>query len=184
MSWQKTDLEGVCIWIPRVFRDDRGYFMESFRADSLQEIGFDGQFVQDNEAYSHHGVLRGLHYQLPPYSQTKLVRVVMGKVLDVVVDIRLDSSTYGEHRSFELSAENKYQLFVSHGFAHGYVCLSEEALFLYKCDRYYHPQAEAGIRWNDPSISIDWKLDIDRLIISDKDNALPHFGEHKSFVEI
>ncbi len=170
MNVIKTDIEGVVIIEPELFGDSRGYFMESY-----SQSKFDGEvapirFVQDNRSYSRYGVVRGLHYQKEPYAQSKLVSCVVGKVLDVAVDIREGSPTYGKYVAVELSAENKRQLFIPKGFAHGFAVLSDEALFEYKCDEFYHPEAEAGIAWNDPNIGIDWRLPKEDIILSKKDS--------------
>ena len=153
----KTNIEGVFIIEPKVFGDARGYFFESFNAKEFAEkTGLDISFVQDNESKSRYGVLRGLHFQLPPYAQSKLVRVVKGKVLDVVVDIRKGSPTYGNYEMCELTEDNHRQFFVPKGMAHGFAVLSEEAIFQYKCDDFYHPNDEGGMAWNDPEIGIKW----------------------------
>ena len=170
MNVIKTDIEGVVIIEPELFGDSRGYFMESY-----SQSKFDGEvapirFVQDNRSHSRYGVVRGLHYQKEPYAQSKLVSCVVGKVLDVAVDIREGSPTYGKYVAVELSAENKRQLFIPKGFAHGFAVLSDEALFEYKCDEFYHPEAEAGIAWNDPNIGIDWRLPKEDIILSKKDS--------------
>ncbi len=164
-----TEIEGLLILEPKVFGDERGYFFESFSQREFEEKVCKTVFVQDNESKSGYGVLRGLHFQKPPFEQAKLVRVVKGKVLDVAVDIREDSPTFGKHVSVELSEENKRQMFVPRGFAHGFVVLSEEAIFQYKCDNYYMPQAEGGILWNDPVLNIDWKIPMEDVILSEKD---------------
>ena len=164
-----TEIEGLLILEPKVFGDERGYFFESFSQREFEEKVCKTIFVQDNESKSGYGVLRGLHFQKPPFEQAKLVRVVKGKVLDVAVDIREDSPTFGKHVSVELSEENKRQMFVPRGFAHGFVVLSEEAIFQYKCDNYYMPQAEGGILWNDPVLNIDWKIPMEDVILSEKD---------------
>lgn len=168
----QTEIEGVVLIRPRVLGDDRGYFMESFSARRFEPRVLDTQFVQDNEGYSRYGVLRGLHFQYPPHEQAKLVRVVCGRVLDVAVDIRVGSPTFGKHVARELSAENKLQLFIPRGFAHGYAVLSDEAVLQYKCDRFYAPESEGGIRYDDPALGIDWGVPADRLILSPKDQAL------------
>jgi len=161
---------------PTVFNDSRGYFFESFNQSTFNTlIGQSVTFVQDNESYSTKGVLRGLHFQKGEWAQAKLVRVVKGRVLDVAVDIRKDSPTYGQHISVELTEENKKQLFVPRGFAHGFVVLSDTAIFSYKCDNYYNKEAEGGIMYNDTTLNIDWKLPIETLIISEKDAILPTF---------
>lgn len=169
MNVIKTNIEGVFIIEPRVFNDERGYFFESFSQRLFEEKVTKTVFVQDNESQSRYGVLRGLHFQLPPYEQAKLVRVVSGRVLDVAVDIRPKSPTFGQHVSVELSDENKRQFFIPRGFAHGFAVLSETAVFQYKCDNYYAPDYEGGILWNDPSLAIDWKLPEKDIILSDKD---------------
>ena len=167
-----TEIEGLLILEPTVFGDERGYFFESFSQREFEEKVCKTVFVQDNESKSGYGVLRGLHFQKPPFEQAKLVRVVKGKVLDVAVDIREDSPTFGKHVSVELSEENKRQMFVPRGFAHGFAVLSEEAIFQYKCDNYYMPQAEGGILWNDPALNIDWKIPMEDVILSEKDKKL------------
>jgi dTDP-4-dehydrorhamnose 3,5-epimerase len=157
---------------PTTHGDDRGYFVETFRQDLFEEaIGYKVNFVQDNESKSTKGVLRGLHYQLPPYTQAKLVRVIEGSVLDVAVDIRKSSPTFGQHVAVELTAENKHQLFVPHGFAHGFVVLSDSATFAYKVDNYYAPEYDRGIAFDDGQLGIDWQLPIEELQLSDKDKA-------------
>ena len=165
----KTEIEGVVIIEPRIFKDDRGYFFESFSEKNFQEQVCKTGFVQDNESKSIYGVLRGLHFQKPPYAQSKLVRVVQGAVLDVAVDIRKGSPTYGKHVAVELSAENKRQFFVPRGFAHGFVVLSDEVIFQYKCDNYYAPQHEGALAWDDTDLEIDWKIPSDKIILSEKD---------------
>lgn len=178
MNIIKTDIEGVLIIEPKVFGDARGYFFESFNQKGFKEqTGVDVLFVQDNESCSSKGVVRGLHFQLPPYAQSKLVRVVEGAVLDVAVDIRKWSPTYGKHVSVELSAENKRQFFLPKGFAHGFAVLSERAVFQYKCDEYYHPEAEGAIAWDDPTLDIDWKIDKSQVLLSDKDRRHPLFKD-------
>jgi len=158
---------------PTVFGDERGYFFESFSQKEFQEKVCHTVFVQDNESKSKYGVLRGLHFQKPPFEQAKLVRVVRGKVLDVAVDIRRDSPSFGRHVSTELSEENKRQLFIPRGFAHGFAVLSEEVIFQYKCDNYYAPPYEGAILWNDPQLNIDWKLPADAILLSEKDKKNP-----------
>ena len=174
-----TKLHGVKIFEPKVWEDDRGYFYESYNLKTFSDAGIDQPFVQDNQARSQFGVLRGLHYQLAPYAQAKLVRVIEGSVLDVVVDIRQDSPSYGQWLSIELSAKNKRQLFIPRGFAHGYVVLTENAEFFYKVDNYYSKSHEGGIIYNDPQLNIDWGLSPSKFIISDKDEKLPLFGQHR-----
>ena len=169
----KTAIEGAIIIEPKVFSDDRGYFFESFSQKEFEEKVCNTVFVQDNESKSTYGVLRGLHFQKMPYAQSKLVRVVKGKVLDVAVDIRKGSPTFGKHVAVELSEDNKLQFFVPRGFAHGFVVLSEEAIFQYKCDNYYTPQSEGGIMWNDPALNIDWQIPLEDVILSGKDEINP-----------
>lgn len=174
----KTDVEGVLIIEPKIFGDSRGYFFESFNAKEFAEkTGLDITFVQDNESKSYYGVLRGLHFQNPPYTQSKLVRVVRGKVLDVAVDIRKGSLTYGKYAMCELTEENHRQFFVPKGMAHGFVVLSDEAVFQYKCDDFYHPEAEGAIAWNDPDIGIDWHISEENVALSDKDKNHPFLKE-------
>ena len=169
MKITTTAIVGVVILEPEVFGDERGYFFESFSQREFEEKVCKTTFVQDNESSSRYGVLRGLHFQKPPHAQAKLVRVVKGKVLDIAVDIRKGSPTFGHHVSTELSGENKRQLFIPRGFAHGFAVLSNEVVFQYKCDRYYVPHSEGGILWNDPALGIDWKLPAEDVILSEKD---------------
>lgn len=174
MIIHKTDIEGVFVIEPTVFGDERGYFFESFNAAEFeQKTGVKTLFVQDNESKSRYGVLRGLHFQKGEHAQSKLVRVVQGRVLDVAVDIRKGSPTFGKYVAVELSAENHRQLFVPRGFAHGFAVLSNEAVFQYKCDNLYAPQAEGAIAWNDPQIGIDWQIDAADVILSEKDKHHP-----------
>ncbi len=181
MNVLKTDIEGVLIIEPRVFGDARGYFFESFNAKEFAEMtGLDITFVQDNESKSKYGVLRGLHFQLPPYTQSKLVRCVKGKVLDVAVDIRNGSPTYGKWVSCELTEENHRQFFIPKGFAHGFCVLSEEAVFQYKCDDFYHPEAEGTLAWNDKEICINWPIPEEDILLSEKDKHHPLLKEFKS----
>lgn len=168
-----TDIPDLFVLEPRIFTDSRGFFYESYNESTLRASGIDIDFVQDNQSYSTYGVLRGLHYQLHPYAQTKLVRVIRGRVLDVAVDLRKSSPTFGKHFSIELNADNKLQLLIPQGFAHGFVVLSEEADFLYKCDQYYNKASEGGIHFNDPELNIDWKIPSGDIILSDKDAELP-----------
>ena len=172
-----TEIEGLVILEPQVFGDDRGYFFESFSLKRFEEKVSKTVFVQDNESKSKYGVLRGLHYQLPPYTQAKLVRVVKGRVLDVAVDIRKGSPTFGKHVAVELSEENKLQFFLPKGFAHGFAVLSEEAIFQYKCDEYYAPDHEGAIRYDDPELGIDWKLPVEDIILSEKDKKHPRLQD-------
>lgn len=169
----KTELEGVVIIAPKIFRDARGYFFESFSQKEFEEKVRKIAFVQDNESMSSYGVMRGLHFQLPPFTQSKLVRCVKGKVLDVAVDIRKGSPTFGKHVSVELSEDNHRQFFVPRGFAHGFAVLSETAVFQYKCDNFYAPQSDGGISILDDSLGIDWKLPTDKVILSEKDTKHP-----------
>lgn len=173
----RTEIEGVLLLRPDVYRDSRGYFCETFSARRFRELtGVDTEFVQDNEARSVYGVLRGLHYQKGEHSQAKLVRVSEGRVLDVVVDIRPDSPSYGRHVAVELSSDNFLQLYIPRGFAHGYAVLSDTVVFQYKTDRYYCPESEGAILWNDPSLGIDWLLPEEDIILSEKDRINPLFG--------
>lgn len=169
MNFIKTELDGVVIVEPRVFEDARGYFFESYNEADFVANGIPNKFVQDNQSKSSYGVVRGLHCQLGEHAQAKLVRVLQGKVLDVAVDIRPGSPTFGKHVAVELSAENKRQLFIPRGFLHGFSVLSEEAVFAYKCDNLYCKDAEFGIRFDDPEIGIDWKVPADKIITSEKD---------------
>ncbi len=174
MTITETKLKDCFIIEPKVFKDKRGYFFETFNQETFKKAsGLNIRFVQDNESYSTRGVLRGLHYQRGNFAQAKLVRVVKGKVLDAAVDIRKESPTFGQYVSIELSEDNKKQLFVPRGFAHGFVVLSETAIFSYKCDNYYNKASESGIIYNDPSLNIDWHLPKKSLIVSEKDVVLP-----------
>jgi len=174
MTAIETKLKGCFIIEPKVLEDHRGYFFESFNQNRFNElIGKNIDFVQDNESFSSKGVLRGLHFQAGEYAQAKLVRVVKGSVLDVVVDIRKDSPTFSKHFSIELSEKNKTQLFIPRGFAHGFIVLSDTAVFAYKCDNFYNKASEQGLRYDDPSLGIDWKLPQHEFIVSDKDLVLP-----------
>ena len=178
MNVLKTEIEGVYIIEPRVFGDERGYFFESFNAERfLAQIGIDVTFVQDNESKSSYGVVRGLHFQNPPYAQSKLVRVVKGAVLDVVVDIRKGSPTFGAHVAVELNQDNHRQLFIPRGFAHGFVVLTDEVVFQYKCDNFYAPDHEGAVAWDDPDLSIDWKIPASAVILSDKDRKHPQLKD-------
>lgn len=173
----KTELEGVVTIEPRIFRDARGYFYESFSQREFDEKVRPVRFVQDNESYSSYGVLRGLHFQKPPHAQSKLVRVVQGRVLDVAVDIRKGSPTFGHHVAVELSGDNHRQLFIPRGFAHGFCVLSDTALFQYKCDNFYAPDSEGAVAWDDPDLAIDWKIGTDALILSGKDMCHPRLKD-------
>lgn len=167
----KTAIEGLVIIEPRLFKDDRGYFFESFNQKEFEEKVCKTTFVQDNESKSTYGVIRGLHFQKPPFAQSKLVRVIKGAVLDVAVDIRKGSPTFGQHVAVELTDENHRQFFIPRGFAHGFSVLSEEVIFQYKCDNFYHPECEGVIAWNDLKLNIDWKIANGRIILSSKDSS-------------
>lgn len=179
----KTNIEGLIIIEPRIFKDARGYFFESFSAQEFEEKVCKTTFVQDNESFSSYGVVRGLHFQKSPFSQAKLVRVIRGAVLDVAVDLRKGSPTYGQYFAVELTGENHRQLFIPRGFAHGFSVLSDKVLFQYKCDNYYTPQSEGGILWNDPDLNIDWQIPSDKIILSDKDTKHPSFKDYLSDFE-
>ena len=180
MNVVKTDIEGVVIIEPKVFEDARGYFFESFSQREFEEKVAPIKFVQDNESKSSHGVMRGLHFQAPPYSQSKLVRCVKGRVLDVAVDIRKGSPTYGKHVAVLLTEDNHKQLFIPKGFAHGFAVLSETAVFQYKCDEFYHPEVDGGINITDESLGIDWILDKNKIKLSAKDTKHPMFKDFDS----
>lgn len=177
MNIIETGIKDLLIIEPRIWGDERGYFFESFSQKRFNEEIGEIVFVQDNESKSSYGVLRGLHYQLPPYTQSKLVRVVKGSVLDIAVDIRQGSPTFGQHMAIELTEDNKKQLFVPQGFAHGFVVLSEETIFQYKCDNYYAPGYEAAIRFDDKKLNIDWKIPTKDMILSEKDKKHPAFED-------
>ena len=181
MNYIKTDIEGVFIIEPKVFKDSRGYFMEAWKQEEFNEHVGKVSFIQDNESKSSFGVLRGLHYQKGELSQAKLVRVIKGRVLDVAVDIRKSSPTFGKHIMVELSEDNKRQLFIPRGFAHGFLVLSEEAIFTYKVDNPYAPQAEAGIRWDDPALAIEWPIDPSQVLTSEKDLKHPLMKDAELF---
>jgi dTDP-4-dehydrorhamnose 3,5-epimerase len=184
LKFTSQSIPDVVLIEPTVHGDNRGYFMESFRQDLFEEaLGYKVNFIQDNESKSTKGVLRGLHYQLPPYAQSKLVRVIKGSVLDVAVDIRKSSPTFGHHVTAELTAENKHQLFLPHGFAHGFVVLSESATFIYKSDNIYKIEYERGISFDDKDLSIDWQLPMDSLQLSDKDQSQPTLANAKDLFE-
>jgi dTDP-4-dehydrorhamnose 3,5-epimerase len=173
MPFTETGIPGLLVYEPKVFNDNRGYFFESYSARAFEEYGLNLPFVQDNQARSTFGVLRGLHYQLEPYAQTKLIRVLEGRIIDAVVDIRKGSPTYGKSFAIELSAENKLQLLVPKGFAHGYSVISPTAEVMYKCDNFYHKASEGGIIYNDPALKIDWGIDLEEALVSEKDLVLP-----------
>ena len=181
MNYIQTEIEGVFIIEPMVFKDSRGYFMEAWKQEEFNEHVGKTNFIQDNESKSSFGVLRGLHYQKGSLSQAKLVRVIKGRVLDVAVDIRKSSPTFGKHVKIELSEENKRQLFIPRGFAHGFLVLSDEAIFTYKVDNPYAPQAEAGIRWDDPALAIEWPIDFSQVLTSDKDLKHPLMKDAELF---
>jgi len=182
MKFIRAEIPDVVIIEPVIYGDDRGYFIETFRQDKLEDfLSFKVNFCQDNESKSSFGVLRGLHYQLPPYSQTKLVRVIEGSVLDIAVDIRKGSPTFGQHVSVELTEENKRQLFIPRGFAHGFIVLSESATFAYKVDNYYAPECDRGVAYDDTTIGIDWRVDKEKLQLSTKDIKQPSLQDAEIF---
>jgi dTDP-4-dehydrorhamnose 3,5-epimerase len=180
MKFTKTNIEGIVIIEPKVFGDDRGYFLETYNEKEFEESIGKISFVQDNESKSSKGVLRGLHFQKPPFAQAKLVRCLEGKVLDVAVDIREGSNTYGQHVAVELSGENKRQLFVPRGFAHGFLVISDTATFSYKVDNRYAPEFDAGMRWDDTKLNIKWGMNESEVLVSEKDAQLPFFLEFDS----
>lgn len=180
MPFYTCAIEGLIVVEPKVFADDRGYFYEAYNRNVFHQNGITNDFVQDNQSRSTYGVIRGLHYQLPPFAQAKLVRVLVGSILDVAVDIRKGSPTYGQHFSLELTAENHKQLFIPAGFAHGFSVLSDIAVVQYKCDQFYSKESEGGIRFDDNELNIDWKIDRDKAIISEKDLVLPSFAKCKN----
>jgi dTDP-4-dehydrorhamnose 3,5-epimerase len=175
MKFTRCDIPGLIIIEPAVYQDSRGYFFEAYNQTSFIQNGINSNFVQDNQSKSSYGVIRGLHYQLNAFAQAKLVRVLEGVIQDVAVDIRKGSPTYGQHFALEMSAENKKQLYIPEGFAHGFSVLSETAIVLYKCNAFYNKQSEAGIKFNDSELNIDWKIDPAKAIVSDKDLQLPSF---------
>ena len=183
MPFTKTNIPDLLVFEPKIFEDSRGYFFESFNLQTYKAEGIDINFVQDNQSSSQYGVIRGLHYQLNPHAQAKLIRVLAGRILDVAVDIRNGSPAFGKSYSIELSAENKKQLFIPAGFAHGFSVLSEQAEVFYKCDSFYNKESEGGIMYNDPSLNIDWKIPAGRETISDKDMRLPLFSECRNNFE-
>jgi dTDP-4-dehydrorhamnose 3,5-epimerase len=180
MQFSKTQFPGLLVFEPTVFEDNRGYFFESYNQKLFSENGIEIHFVQDNQAQSSFGIIRGLHFQMNPFAQTKLIRVLSGKIIDAVVDIRKDSPTYGNAYTIELSAENKKQLLIPKGFAHGYSVISETAEVFYKCDAFYHKESEGGILWNDPKLNIDWKVPIDKVVVSEKDAQYPSLENCKN----
>ena len=173
MPFIETELKGLYIFEPKVFEDSRGYFFEAFNGAVFEEQGLEDNFIQDNQSSSSYGVIRGLHFQKNPYAQVKLIRVILGNILDVAVDIRKGSPSFGKSFTLELSAENKKQLYIPAGFAHGFSVLSETAIVLYKCNALYNKESEGGIYYNDPSLEVDWKIPTDKAIISDKDKVAP-----------
>ncbi len=183
MPFVKTDFPDVYVFEPMVYEDDRGFFFESYNERIFQENHITPVFVQDNQSFSRYGVIRGLHYQLEPYAQSKLVRALRGTILDVIVDMRKGSPRFGQSLSIELSAENKKQLFIPKGFAHGFSVLSEAAEVLYKCDAFYHKESEGGIVYNDASLKIDWRIPAGKAIVSAKDLQLPSFDQCKNNFE-
>ena len=180
----KTNIEGVLIIGPRLFKDERGYFFESWSKREFEEKVGNIEFVQDNESKSSYGVMRGLHFQRPPFTQSKLVRCVRGRVLDVAVDIRKGSKTYGQHVAVELTEDNHRQFFIPKGFAHGFAVLSETAVFQYKCDNFYHPEADGGISITDESLGIDWKIPVKEAILSEKDTKHPLLKDFETPFEL
>ena len=180
MNIEQTSIKDLIVLAPSVFEDARGYFFEGYNKNKFSDLGLDINFVQDNQSFSKKGTLRGLHYQNPPFAQTKLVRVLQGEIIDVAVDLRKDSPTYGKHFSVLLSSENKKQLLVPQGFAHGFSVLSETAVVFYKCDQYYNKESEGGIRYDDPALNIDWGMDLKDAIVSEKDIILPTFSNCNS----
>lgn len=173
----ETKIEGLKIIRPNIYKDNRGYFFESYSQKKFEELVCDTVFIQDNESSSKYGVLRGLHYQKPPFAQAKLVRVIKGEVLDIAVDIRKNSITYGKHFAVELSDKNRLQIYIPHGFAHGFIALSKEVICQYKCDNYYSPDHAEGIKWDDEQLNINWKLPYEDIILSDKDKINPPFSQ-------
>jgi len=180
MPFFKTEFAGLLIFEPAIYKDSRGYFFESYNEKTFLNENIDLRFVQDNQSSSSYGVVRGLHYQLSPHAQTKLVRVLTGTIVDIAVDIRKNSPTFSKVFSIELSAENKKQLLIPSGFAHGFSVLSERAEVLYKCDDFYDKESETGIRYDDPQLSIDWKIPADKIIVSEKDQQLPLLAQSKN----
>jgi len=177
MPFTTTEFPGLLIFEPAVYKDDRGYFFESYNEQTWLKEGLNYHFVQDNQSFSHYGVIRGLHYQLDPYPQTKLIRVLQGKIIDIAVDLRQGSPTFGKHMAIELSAENKKQFLIPAGFAHGFSVLSATAEVSYKCDGFYNKDSEGGIRYDDPVLNIDWQVPLEKAIVSQKDLDLPTFAD-------
>lgn len=179
MKIESTPFEGLFVLEPRVFADERGYFFESFNEQTFKQNNIDFNWVQDNQSSSKYGVIRGLHFQKPPFAQTKLIRVLQGEILDVVVDLRHASKTFGQSYSILLSSQNNLQLLIPKGFAHGFSVLSETADVMYKCDELYNKESESGILFNDPKLGIDWKVDADKMVVSSKDLILPAFDSNE-----
>ncbi|MBP3513347.1 MAG: dTDP-4-dehydrorhamnose 3,5-epimerase [Elusimicrobiaceae bacterium] len=179
MDFSKTPIEGLIVITPKVFADNRGYFFESYNKRAWAEAGITADFVQDNESFSSQNTLRGLHFQKPPFAQAKLVRVLEGTVWDVAVDLRKNSSTFGQWFGVELSADNKKQFFIPRGFAHGFSVLTETAKFAYKCDNFYNKESEGAVRFDDPELAVDWKIDLTKAVLSDKDLKNPLFAAYK-----
>lgn len=180
MDFSKTPIEGLVIITPKVFADNRGYFYESYNQRAWREAGITADFVQDNESFSSQNTLRGLHFQKPPFAQAKLVRVLEGTVWDVAVDLRVNSPTFGKWFGVELSAENKKQFFIPRGFAHGFSVLTPTAKFAYKCDNFYNKESEGAVRFDDPELAVDWKIDLSQAVLSEKDLKNPPFGGYKT----
>ncbi len=178
MNFKKLEIEGLVVIEPKVFEDSRGYFFESYNKKIFAQNGIKEDFVQDNQSLSQKGVVRGLHFQAPPFAQGKLVRVLQGKVMDVAVDLRKNSPTFGQYQTVILSAENKKMFYIPEGFAHGFVTLEDNTVFSYKCTNYYHPQSEGGVLWNDPAIGIDWQ--VENPVLSEKDKKLPLLSQLSS----
>lgn len=180
MPFKTSEIPGLLIFEPAVFKDDRGYFFESYNEEIFRRQGIDIRFVQDNQSNSRYGVIRGLHCQLEPHAQAKLVRVLQGRILDIAVDIRKGSPTYGKHVSVELSGENNLQFLIPPGFLHGFSVLSETAEVAYKCDNFYHKESESGIRYDAPELNIDWRIPADKVIVSPKDLELPNLTDMRN----
>lgn len=180
MPFVKTEFPGLMVYTPAVFEDHRGYFLESYNQSLFENEGIHIKFVQDNQAGSSYGIIRGMHYQLNPHAQIKLIRVLSGRIIDAVVDLRKNSPTYGKAYSIELSGANRKQLLIPKGFAHGYSVLSENAEVFYKCDDFYNKESEGGLMWNDPALAIDWQIPSDKVIVSEKDNNHPNFENCKN----
>ena len=183
MPFYSTDIQDLLVFEPKMFEDSRGYFFESYNENIFQQQGIDIRWVQDNQSSSSYGVIRGLHYQLNPHAQSKLIRVLHGMILDIAADIRLGSPTFGKSFSIELSGTNNKQLFIPKGFAHGFSVLSEKAVVMYKCDAFYNKESEGGIRYNDPALGVDWKIPIGKEIVSEKDVQLPLLADCKNNFE-